>query len=111
MAKADRLEAFDLRRVELEAEYKTALIAALRQTASGTWGLFDHLEDRSARAKIAPVIETLDDLAQEIDRLRSRLDLAPFALHAEFTASRGRAAAHAVGEPKQAQAWLERLEG
>lgn len=111
MAKADRLEAFDLRRAELEAEYIAALTAALRQTASGTWGLFDHLEDRSARAKIAPVIENLDDLAQEIDRLRARLDLAPFALHDEFTASRGRVSAHAVGEPKQAQAWLDRLAG
>jgi hypothetical protein len=39
MAKADRLERLDVRRVELEAEYTTALIDALRVTASGKWGL------------------------------------------------------------------------
>lgn len=112
MAKADRLARLDERRIELEAEYQAALITALEQTAAGVWGLFDHQQDRNARAKAAPVVETLTDLAEEIAEARERLGLEPFALHAEFLAARGKPRSpSAVGEPKQAKAWLERLAG
>jgi len=109
MAKADRLERLDIRRAELEEEYRAALIAALRVTAGGRWGLFDHQQDRSARAKTAPVLAQLDELAQEIDAMRDTLGLEPFDLHPAFLAARVKPAADAVGEPKQAKAWLERL--
>ena len=61
------------------------------------------------RAKIAPVIENLSDLAATIDNLREQLSLNPFELHQEFLASRGPVASSAVGEPKQAQAWIQEL--
>lgn len=109
MAKADRLERLDVRRAEVEAEYRDALIAALRVTAAGRWGLFDHQKDKAARARTAPVIAALEELADEIDAMRDTLGLEPFALHQDFMATRGPAAADAVGEPKQAKAWLERL--
>ncbi|OWK29549.1 hypothetical protein [Sphingomonas dokdonensis] len=109
MAKADRLNRLDARRMELEAEYTDALIAALRTTASGKWGLFDHQGDRRTREKIAPVIDHLAELGQDIDKMREQLLLPPFALQQEFLQSRGRVNADAVGEPKQAQAWLDRL--
>jgi len=109
MAKADRLERLDDRRVELEAEYRAALVAALRTTAAGKWGLFDHNRDRQARAAVAPVIENLDEIGAAIDRAREQLGLPTFELHREFLAARGPVKADAVGEPKQAQAWLERL--
>ncbi|MCI4589430.1 hypothetical protein MOK15_04890 [Sphingobium sp. BYY-5] len=109
MAKADRLERLDIRRAELEGEYRDALIAALRVTADGRWGLFDHQKDRVAKARAAPVIETLSELADEIDDMRATLGLEPFDLHQDFMAVRGPAAADAVGEPKQARAWLDRL--
>lgn len=109
MAKADRLARLDERRQELEAEYTAALIAALRTTAAGKWGLFDHQSDRHARAATAPVVEALTDLADAIDSARDQLELAPFDLHRQFLASRGPVASQAVGEPKQAQAWLARL--
>ncbi|UZK68710.1 hypothetical protein OKW76_11745 [Sphingomonas sp. S1-29] len=109
MAKADRLARLDARRLELEAEYTAALIAALRTTAAGKWGLFDHQGDRHARAATAPVVEDLTDLADAIDSARDQLGLEPFDLHREFLASRGPVASQAVGEPKQAQAWLARL--
>ncbi|MDI1296495.1 MAG: hypothetical protein PSY12_11540 [bacterium] len=109
MAKADRLERLDVRRTELEAEYVEALVAALQVTAAGTWGLFDHNKDKQARARVAPVIENLDDLADTIEGMREQLGLEPFTLHQEFVASRGPVASSAVGEPKQARAWLERL--
>src|SRR5688572_446970 len=99
MAKADRLERMDIRRTELEAEYREALIAALKVTAAGTWGLFDHNEDRHARAQAAPVVENLDEIAEAIDKMRETLSMAPFDLHQEFLASRGKVSSSAVGEP------------
>ena len=110
MARADRLEAMDIRRAALEVEYREALIDALRATAAGSWGLFDHQQDRRTRATIAPVVDNLIELADAIDSHRDKLGLPPFALHEEFLASRGRVSSSAVGEPKQARAWLDRLE-
>jgi hypothetical protein len=109
MAKADRLAQLDLRRAEMEAEYVSALVAALTTTASGKWGLFDHQGDRSARARVAPIVENLNEIAQAIDNMRDRLAMPPFDLHREFLASRGPVRSDALGEPKQARAWLDRL--
>ena len=109
MAKAQRLERLDARRIELEAEYEQALIDALRRSAAGLWGLFDHNGDRWMRANWAPTVTDLCDRGRELDRIRDDLGLEPFALHAEFEASRGPVAPNAPGEPKQAQAWLDRL--
>ncbi|HUD93526.1 hypothetical protein [Sphingobium sp.] len=109
MAKADRLERLDSRREELEGEYRGALIAALRVTAGGRWGLFGHQKDKAAIARTAPTIAALTELADEIDAMRDTLGLEPFRLHRDFMAARGPAAADAVGEPKQALAWLDRM--
>ena len=109
MAKADRLEQIDLRRAELEQEYRAALTAALETCAAGRWGLFGHRPDKQQIAKFEPLIEELEELAFAIDKMRGQLDLAPFTLHGEFIAARGLASPSAVGEPKQAKAWLERL--
>ncbi len=111
MAKADRLERLDARRIDLEADYTTALIEALRVTAAGKWGLFDHKADRATRAATAPVIDALADLGDAIDSAREQLFMEPFALQQEFLAARGPVSSDAVGEPKQAQAWLARLAG
>lgn len=110
MAKADRLARLDERRIELEAEYLVTLKAALERTAGGVWGLFGHNDDRHMRAKAAPDLEALIELAEAIGDARERLSLEPFALHREFLAARGKPRSpSAVGEPKQARAWLERL--
>ena len=109
MAKADRLEQLDLRRMEDEQEYRTTLIAALEECARGRWGLFGHTKDRQMAARVAPVLAELDDLASGIDRMRGQLGIEAFALHPAFLAARGPADASAVGEPKQAKAWLDRL--
>jgi len=109
MAKADRLERLDKRRAEMEADYLEALIEALHTTAAGKWGLFDHTADKIMRAATAPVIANLQDIADEIAVARETLFMEPFTLHGEFMAARGKPGAHAVGEPKQARAWLERL--
>lgn len=109
MSKAKRLSRLEDRRVELEAEYFDALVAALQATAAGQWGLFDHNQDKHIRAAAAPMVDNLCDLGEAIDEIRDQLDMEPFALHKEFEASRGPVASHAVGEPKQARAWLEKL--
>jgi hypothetical protein len=109
MARADRLERADTLRIALEDEYREALIVALQNAAAGHWGLFDHRQDRETRAAIAPTITHLNELAEQIDGLRDKLALEPFALHGEFIAERGPVKSSAVGEPKQAKAWLERL--
>ena len=109
MARAKRLERMDIRRAELEAEYEEALIAALRKAAAGSWGLFDHNQDRQMRAAWQAVVTDLCDRGQDIDRLRDALGLNPFALHDQFEASRGPVSPNAPGEAKQAQAWLDRL--
>jgi len=109
MARADRLERLDTRRGELEAEYRDALIAALKRSAAGAWGLFGHNQDKWSRAAFAPTVATLHDLGQTIDAMREQLAMEPFALHQEFLASRGPVPSSAVGEPKQARAWLDRL--
>jgi hypothetical protein len=94
----------------MEADYKSALMDALRRTASGKWGLFDHQGHPPTRKATAPIIEQLDDLARAINDARDQLSLPPFELHQEFLAARGPVRADAVGEPKQAQAWLDRLD-
>lgn len=111
MAKIDRLERLDTYRSELEAEYTAELVQALRVTAAGRWGLFDQQGDRHARKAVAPVIASLTDLAETIDRMREQLMMPAFELHQQFMAARGPVSSQAPGEPKQAQAWLERLAG
>jgi hypothetical protein len=109
MAKADRLARIEVRRVELEAEYNELLVAALRTTAAGHWGLFDHNSDRWTRASINSTVENLNQVGEAIDVAREQLGMPPYELHQQFLASRGPVGPQAVGEPKQAQAWLDRL--
>jgi hypothetical protein len=107
LAKADRLARMDERRLETEVEYHALLLSALQQTAAGQLKLFGHSKDKAQIAKAAPVVAELTELGDTVDALRDQLSLEPFALHARFLASRGPVSAHAVGEPKQAQAWLD----
>ena len=109
MAKIDRLERLDQRRADLEEEYRATLIAALERTAAGKPGLFNHRADKRERAAVAVVIDELRDLGAAIDAYREQLLVEPFALHRDFFDARGPVAPSAVGEPKQAKQWLERL--
>ena len=81
MAKGDRLARLDAQREEMETDYREALIAALRTTAAGKWGLFDHRKDRVARAAAAPVVAQLTEMGEEIDEAREQLGLPPTPYH------------------------------
>jgi len=109
MAKIDRLERIDQRRADLEDEYRATLTAALERTAAGKPGLFNHRADKRERAAVAPVIDELRGLGEAVDALREQLMVEPFALHRDFFDARGPVAPSAVGEPRQAKQWLERL--
>ena len=109
MAKIDRLERLDQRRADMEAEYRAILIAALERTIAGKPGLFNRRPDKRERAAVAPVIEELRALGEEIDGLREQLMVEPFPLHRALFDARGPASPSAVGEPRQAREWLERV--
>lgn len=110
MARAERLARLDEQREELELAYLTALIQALEQTAKGKLQLFGHKTAKGrSRTPEPPAVLALLEMGEEIDALRDTLGIEAFALHAEFIASRGPVSPSAVGEPKQAQQWLERL--
>lgn len=94
---------------QLEAEYRSLLVKALRECAAGRWGLFGHNEHLNPRAKTPDVVEELADLGSIIDAMRVRLGLEHFPLHQQFRTSRGPVSANSVGEPRQAQAWLVSL--
>ena len=109
MAKPDRLARLDAQREDLETEYRETLLAALEKTAAGSLGLFDRTPDRCVRAAIAPTIDALSEMGADIDAMRDRLMMDPFALHRAFFAARGPVKASAVGEQKEARLWLDRL--
>lgn len=106
----ERTERLEAAVVEMEAEYRSTLVEALRACAAGRQGLFGHQEHiRSGLRLRPPVVNELSARGDEIDRLRKRLDMGPYPLRIEFEAARGRVGPGAPGEPKQALEWLERL--
>ncbi len=109
MSRVDRLERLDGQRLDAEAEFTGLLIAALRETAQGSWGLFGHNSDKFARKVWDSKVTELTELGEQIDAMRATLGLEPFALFDEFQASRGPVASNAPGEPKQAKSWLSEL--
>ena len=109
MSKADRLERLDAQRLDDEAQFAELLLAALRDAARGSWGLFAHKPDKFTRQQWDPRVAELIELGDQIGAMRATLGLEPSALVAEFLASRGPVPSTAPGEPKQAKAWLDRL--
>lgn len=101
----------DGQRLALEQDYAAAFTAALRRCAAGSWGLFDHNQDRNERRNWDASLTELHDMASEINRMRDSLGLSGFAAHHDFEAARGPVSSSAPGEPKQAKAWLAAMDG
>jgi hypothetical protein len=105
----DKTQRLSQRLGELEREYRALLTKALTECAGGRWGLFGHNE-HVLRLE-PPELAELRDLAETINRVRARIGEPPFPLHQEFESKRGpRANSNDLGESKQAQAWLRRLD-
>jgi hypothetical protein len=90
----------------LESEFRTKLIAALRDCANGRWGLFgqnEHLLDEGV-----PDRKELLEIGASIEELRRKAEiLEPFELYVTFKSKCGRQGANAPGEPRLAKKWLE----
>lgn len=105
MSKAERLsQQID----RLEAEYLSQLRDALQKCAEGEWGMFGQNE-HLGNSQSSGTLLKLRDTAAIINALRQRLGEPSYALHDEFEAARGRGDSNQLGEPRLAQAWLERL--
>jgi hypothetical protein len=102
----------------LESEYLALLTAALRQCASGSWGLFGHNDQaigqlgRFVQNELSsPEARDLLDLGGEIEALRRKLGYAePFSLHARLIEMRSSVGANTPGEPERARKWLAEME-
>ncbi|MEI9933088.1 MAG: hypothetical protein WDM89_21785 [Rhizomicrobium sp.] len=92
----------------LELEFRTKLIAALRNCAKGKWGLFGQnnylIEDHSSEA------EELLEIGSSIEDLRRKAGMPErFSLYERFLSKRGRKGENALGEPRLAVEWLNEL--
>jgi hypothetical protein len=105
MAKAERLSN---RLDALERDYRAVLLAALTECAEGKYGLFGQNEHLGPYWNCNHLKE-LREMAVAINAIRARLGETTFALHDELEAARGRPDPDDPGEPKVAQAWLQRL--
>jgi len=105
-ARAARLEA---EIASLESEFRSKLVAALRDCANGRWGLFgqnDHVRKANSREA-----EELLTIGASIEELRRKVgNSETFELHHAFQAKRGWKGENALGESRLAQEWLNELE-
>src|SRR6218665_2029053 len=77
MASAQRIDKLEREREALEGEYRDALVVALRECATGAWGLFERnkgtlppaLEARSERL----LVRRVDELGAEVTASRQAL--------------------------------------
>ena len=92
----------------LETEFRTKLIAALRDCANGRWGLFGQNEHILGLS--SPESEELMKIGASIEELRLKAGiLDSFELYNSFKSKRGRHGANTLGEPRLAKKWLEEL--
>jgi hypothetical protein len=92
----------------LESEFRTKLVAALRDCANGQWGLFGQNEHLSPYR--SPVSEELLEIGASIEELRRKAGITDsFELYVSFKSKRGRQGENALGEPRLAKKWLEEL--
>lgn len=105
-----RVERLERKLRLLEADYRKVLVKALTECAEGRWGLFGQNEHLDV-GHLPKALEELRALARVIDEIRLQIGDVPFPLHLEFESARGRGDENAIGEPRLARAWLERLGG
>jgi hypothetical protein len=100
---------------DLEAEFRTRLIEALRRCEQGAWGLFgqnDHIDPGRLRneAYASSGAQKLDELGSEITQIREELGMTePYSLYAQFLEKRSLKGKNTLGEARLASAWLQEL--
>jgi hypothetical protein len=111
MIMASKRAALVQRRLDAaETVYMATLKAALEHCAKGRWGLFGQNPQIDGLDRYTPAaLDELNDLAAEIDGLRSKLGHEPFPLHARFQGLRGRQSENQLGESKLAAQLLAEL--
>jgi len=101
----------------LEEQFSTNLIAALRECAAGTWGMFGQ-SDLVIKAQPQPLSEMLKSRVaegliaegDEIERLRQELGFTePFQAFKRFLEFRQMRGSNVPGEPKLATQFLKEL--
>jgi hypothetical protein len=109
MSRRDKIQFRELAR--LEAEFEETLVPCLKQCASGRWGLFGAYDriPLLAQVQLWPEAGRLNELAVSIRTIRAELgernDLVD-----DFLKLRTMHKPNDPGEPKLAQAFLERIE-
>jgi hypothetical protein len=92
-----------------EDQFSTNLIAALRECAAGTWGLFGRNELLVGMSRSKNVDRLMED-GEEIERLRVELGLTePFQPFKRFLEFRKMQSPNTLGEPKLAKQLLREL--
>ena len=115
MATDRTTEKLERERAVLEADYREALIAALRECASGRWGLLKQssrlLPKSLEQRMVPPSVLRLEAVGEELALTRARLGFVePFVLMASFATLRREAIGNQLGEPRLADAFLKRLQ-
>jgi len=112
--KAQRFEKLEQQRQSLERDFHDALVEALKECAGGRWGLFErnkgrlsaHLETRY----LPKSVERVDDLGEQVAHARVSLGYTELPELVRLRELRRVAhAGNALGEPSQAQVWLDEI--
>jgi hypothetical protein len=109
MSRAARRQKSEAQLRSLEEQFSSDLIAALRECAAGTWGLFgtNDLVIEMSRPKI---VDKLVEDADEIEALRRELGFTePFYPCQRFLEFRQMRGSNVPGEPKLAMQFLKEL--
>jgi hypothetical protein len=92
----------------LESEFRTKLVAALRNCAAGQWGLFG--QNAHLLKVHSPEAEELLEIGSSIEHLRRKAGMSePFPLFESFLSKRGRKGENVLGESRLAMEWLKEL--
>lgn len=114
MASAQRIDKLEREREALEGEYRDTLVAALRECAGGSWGLFERnkgtlpptMEARFER----PLVRRVDELAAEVTASRQGLGYTePHPLIKQLDTYRRQRGSNQLGEQRLAMQFLQDL--
>ena len=112
--KAQRLGKLEQQRQSLERDFRDAQVEALKGCAGGRWCLFErnkgllpaHLEARYLPESVA----RMDDLGEQVAQARVSLGYTELPELVRLRELRRAAhAGNALGEPRQAQVWLDEI--